>query len=735
MSNAFENTVNQHSQEQYEIEAGRIFSGLIQPEQYVGDMFSLNYEHAKILVHDFYRMKVGGIPNMCFLIATRKQANDKIDFREEDSSMILLRVMDATSLPQDRDAERVRVETAQRVSGETGIHWDAKEAMDGKTRDVFGYAGVACRVIGTFFLEKNASNSQDRLSLKFGTDLSNFYSNRGFKVYKPNSDALKTIVNYADPASLQEHIEEYGSAKSVPFGTVRYASTNRSHQGTEDVTTFLYPTDLLAQKTALFGMTRTGKSNTTKVIAKSVYELRARSNDDSDTKPVRIGQVIFDPNGEYANENTQDSDGRENPRALKNIWEEMYKNSGSDNPNSFRENEVVIYGLHPHSVDPQDQKRRLMRLNFYSDGMLQVGKNIIDNALASETAQYFDNFRQVTFDEPQKEDFDTEGEFWEELKRFLRRTLAYRALLFKAGLKPPQNLRPRIKLTKDRYLFSKTLQNLMSTIELTDKRKETFIKQAAANLRKDGVGWEALTGAFEGLFYFLKTQAFADYNAEYASTSDSGQAFLDPDLERLLEMFSRSKGSNLIGRVEPQHAPDSEADYAAEIYEHLLKGKLVIVDQSSGDEVLNKASARRIMSAIFHGNQQSFRSGQRPKDILVYVEEAHNILPSGRDLDLSDVWVRTAKEGGKYKIGLVYATQEVSSIQRNILKNTANWFIAHLNNSDETKELCKFYDFADFEPSIRRAQDKGFLRVKTLSSPFVVPVQVDRFNVEAKTNV
>ncbi|MBW1613097.1 MAG: DUF87 domain-containing protein [Deltaproteobacteria bacterium] len=686
-------------------EAQKWFQKLVQKSEYVGELFSINYENAKVQIHDHEREKVGGIPSLSFLVATRVDPDRAdIDFKTEDASFILLRVMDAAQLPNSSEAERIRVETAQRVSGDTDTHWDGDGIMDTKTRVYLGYAGLQCRIIGTFFLdEPNGENGNGRLHLKFGSDLSNFYPNRGLKVYKPNGKALEIIVNYTDPSNLEEHIEKYGTAESVKLGYIRYASTNRKFQDIDDVPVYIYPADLLSQKSALFGMTRTGKSNTTKIIAKSVYELRYPKR--SEDKELRIGQIIFDPNGEYANENVQD-----NNNALKNIWQLQ--------ENAIKKDEIVTYGI---SIHPNDPDRKLMLLNFYTEQNLQIGKEIIDNLFSPDDPIYLRNFAQVVFEAPDAQDRSA-------LTRYNRRVLAYRAILARAGFTPPGNIRANTS-----RLFNPRLIDAMQNYEGDD---EIIYHSAATIFQTQNPTWGRIAEAFEALEKFIRGGRDTGYNTFenwYVNERQnaSGDRWADEEFKKLLGIFQYPNGIRRIGKASDQHTSSTTTDYADDIYNDLVAGKMVIIDQSSGDPELNESSARRIMSKIFHENKTSFTSGETPPDIMVYVEEAHNILPPDKEKDLKDIWVRTAKEGAKLRIGLVYATQEVSSIQKNILKNTANWFISHLNNSDETKELCKFYDFIDFEPSIRRAQDKGFLRVKTLSNPFVIPVQVDKFDVTA----
>lgn len=647
------------SQQESRKRAAETLCRLIQDEQYVGEVFSIGYETADVQIHDFHRQRAGGIPSLCFLVATRIEPNAaEIDPAAEDSSVILLRVLDAAPLPHSAEAERVRVETAQRVTGETDIHWDDPSVMDAATAQVLSYAGVRCRVLGTFYLDE----TDDGSVLRFGSDISNYYPNRGLKVYKPTGEALQRIVNYKTVGNDEAGV----AAQNVTIGTVRYASTVRPHQGVADVPVSISPADLLGQRTALFGMTRTGKSNTVKTLVRSTVELFGGATSGA------AGQIIFDVNGEYANPNQQDEG-----TAISAVY--------SDRTTRY-------------SIEEKDGFR-VMKLNFHES--LQAGFEMISDFLMQDTSDYVRSFRSIDLREPDPTDVGAHT-------RWQRLAGAYRACLARAGFS--------LGAQKIRFKGEKSL-NALSGIDPSA-----------------GVSGDQAAAWFEAVWAVYNTDP---YIQSYPASHD-GRQWANEELRAVLVMLTRARTPgrtdlvNGFTKLQPfakYHTTSGGASFENDIVQQLRAGGIVVVDLSQGDETIQRTYTEKICIRIFADAMNSFVQNKDQNFIQMYFEEAHNLFPRRDDADLSKIYNRLAKEGAKLKLGLLYSTQEVSSISSNILKNTQNWFIGHLNNTDETRELVKYYDFADFERSIRRAQDRGFLRVKTLANPFVVPVQVFRFSV------
>ena len=229
---------------------------------------------------------------------------------------------------------------------------------------------------------------------------------------------------------------------------------------------------------------------------------------------------------------------------------------------------------------------------------------------------------------------------------------------------------------------------------------------------------------------------------DYPRLND-GKHWADDDLRALLVMLTRKSkpgkaadcsGFRILKPALTLHTDSVDKSYADDILDLLREGKIVIADLSQGDPAVIELYSQKICQRIFNDALDRFIKNYSNNYIQLYFEEAHNLFPKKEDKDLSQIYNRLAKEGAKLNLGLLYATQEVSSISSSILKNTQNWFVAHLNNADELKEVEKYYDYEDFSDSLSKfsaSTDKGFIRIKTYSNPFIVPVQIDRFSVNS----
>ncbi len=128
----------------------------------------------------------------------------------------------------------------------------------------------------------------------------------------------------------------------------------------------------------------------------------------------------------------------------------------------------------------------------------------------------------------------------------------------------------------------------------------------------------------------------------------------------------------------------------------MRSGKIVIIDLSQGNPEIQRTYSDRLCAAIFREVMDRFIKNELSNFIQMYFEEAHNLFPKKNESDLTLIYNRIAKEGAKLEPRAHLRHQEVSSISANVLKNTQNWFVSHLNNNDELREVAKYYDFEDF---------------------------------------
>jgi hypothetical protein len=168
-----------------------------------------------------------------------------------------------------------------------------------------------------------------------------------------------------------------------------------------------------------------------------------------------------------------------------------------------------------------------------------------------------------------------------------------------------------------------------------------------------------------------------------------------------------------------------------DVFKYLKEGKTVIIDLSLKDNMDASIISTILVRKLFESNKENFTSDEteRVVNAVVFVEEAQNVLSQEFVKSNANPFVRVAKEGRKFGLGLVAVTQRPSAISDEIRTQAENFFAFHMGNSDDIKALIKSninYDgvISNF---IQRETIAGNLYMVSSDQAFALPVRVTEF--------
>lgn len=620
--------------------------------RFVGYVLELGYDSAKIITSDPYKLAVGGIPRGSFLIMTPSSiGNVALHFT-------LLRVTGVSPTPLSNQVQQTYFE----------LHKKAMPELDVWTQSELQWGALDCDVLGMFYADPRRL---DRLA--FSGDVNNVVSAYRYKVYAPDDDLLRLIVNGTVTSELQFQLGILRTMEcQLPAG---------NSPGLSQIPVVISMQDFKGCRTAMFGKTRLGKSNVVKLIAQGMLEATKNEN--------TVGQLIFDINGEYANDNPQDD----------NV---SIRSAYSDR--------CQVFALTKRAGTPS----KPLRLNFYEqpDSCIEILASLLQQD--NKSSNYIKSFANVKL--PAIEDIGSlpEGE----KPRPIRKIQMYWAILRKAGF-PADEARLRAKglTSKNVRHFDCHFNAQLRTASYQSVRKSAPPPEPNS--------LDALVRELEVIAEFRRNNP----NDQHLISSSSGTPVFDADDAALLDFLVPASGSGpvVLRAYLDYHSPNA-GDFVGEALALLDAGKTVILDLGNATDTIRRYFADMLSRSVFSHQEAKFVNNELGNTYTqLYFEEAHNLFPVN-DKDLTGVYARFAKEGAKFHIGMVYSTQSPSTINKELLAQTENFFVAHLSSQDETKSLSRVQvAFAGTEEDILRAKAQGYMRMLTMSHRFVIPTQARKF--------
>lgn len=615
--------------------------------RFVGYVMDIGFDTVSIITSDRFKVLVGGVPRNSLLIMTPAVWAEKAP-----PHFTLLRVLEAAATPLSSETQQTYFELQKKSMPE----------LDVFTQSELQWGALKTGVLGMFYPSPVANNA-----VEFSGDINNFVSAHKYKVYAPDEVLLKLVVNTLVP---EENRFDIGDLRLTEC---RLPLPNKT---VPQIKVCVSTRDFMGSRTAMFGKTRLGKSNVVKMIAQSIIETTSNTNN--------VGQLIFDINGEYANDNPQDGNA-----SLATAYIDRCE----------------VYALSKKANTPS----KPLKLNFYERPASSLP--ILESLLSTDgkVSTYIASFLSVSlpsFDEIAQMEPGPK-------KRAERKILIYWAILHSAGFKAEPA----------------KLKALISSFD------PKFHAAAMKQVYGDDPSKFPSVNSLDTLTAHMIKMAEVDRQNQIPS-STAGKPLFDADdvalLKFLAPVSSVGSGPAVLQKYRKYHDP-AAGDFVEEILGLLNAGKTVIVDLGNAPPELMEYFSVYLSKAVFSQQVDKFTNNTLGDTFVqLYFEEAHNLFAPSDEDEATKIYRRLAKEGAKYHIGMVYSTQSVTSVSKDLLAQTENFFIAHLSSQDEVNALAKInIAYHSMRDDIMLTKTPGYIRMLTRSHRFVVPMQAHKF--EAKT--
>lgn len=620
--------------------------------RFVGYVLDVGYDTITIITSDPFKVNVGGVPRNSLLVMVPQ------DHAKLPPHFTLLRVLESAPTPLSREVQQTYFELQKRSMPE----------LDVFTQSELQWGALKTGVLGMFYPDPDVVDG-----IEFSGDVNNFVSAHKYRVYAPDDALLSLIVNALVPEDTR-----------FVLGSLRLTECRLPLPGIAlpDVMVHVAAKDFVGARTAMFGKTRLGKSNIVKLIAESIIQMTETTR--------KVGQLIFDVNGEYANDSAQD---------------------GNVSLRSAYEARCIVYALTEKAATPS----KPLRLNFYEQPESTLP--ILSGFLRQDgrASGYVQTFASV---EIPPIEYVSSLQPGGEKKRAIRKLQSFWAILSKAGFNANESrLNEIAPVSGDMGRLNPGFAAAL--------RNAAYSASNISPLPGPPTTLSALRRELEVINRYRR-QNPGDPNL---TSTGSGNPVFDPDDLALLEFLEPApgrSGPSLLAPYRMYHAPNA-GDFMSEILSDLDSGQTVILDLGNANPRVLEYVSNELSRKVFNHQVDKFSNNRLGDHFMqIYFEEAHNLFP--RSEDSTSIYSRFAKEGAKYHIGMVYSTQSLTTVSRDLLAQTENFFILHLSSEDDVNVLGKVnIAYNSLKGDILLAKTPGYARMLTRSHRFVVSVQARKF--------